>query len=105
LGWWPELLAFSSQKGAVTAEFMLLFPTVVLALAGILGVFQLGLTQLQLSRDAFSQARQIAIGNQLVDQLGSSFKVRHSGRWACVTATKQLVIKMEAEACLMKHGH
>jgi Flp pilus assembly protein TadG len=97
-------LVFSSQKGAVTAEFMLLFPTVVLALAGILGVFQLGLTQLQLSRDAFTQARQLAIGNQLADQPGSFFEIRQSGKWVCVTATKQLVLKLEAEACLMKHG-
>ena len=88
----------------MTAEFMLLFPTVVLALAGILGVFQLGLTQLQLSREAFSQARQLAIGNQLADQPGSFFEVRQTGKWVCVTATKQLVIKMEAEACLMNHG-
>lgn len=88
----------------MTAEFMLLFPTVVLALAGILGVFELGLTQLQLSREAFSQARQLAIGNQLADQPGSFFEVRQSGKWVCVTATKQLVVKMEAEACLMKHG-
>ena len=88
----------------MTAEFMLLFPTVVLALAGIRGVFQLGLTQLQLSREAFSQARQLAIGNQLADQPGSFFEVRQSGKWVCVTATKQLVVKMEAEACLMKHG-
>ncbi|MDH4397326.1 MAG: hypothetical protein QE275_01950 [Actinomycetota bacterium] len=88
----------------MTAEFMLLFPTVVLALAGILGVFQLGLTQLQLSRDAFTQARQLAIGNQLADQPGSFFEIRQSGKWVCVTATKQLVLKLEAEACLMKHG-
>ncbi len=94
----------SSQKGAVTAEFMLLFPTVVLALAGFLGVFQLGLTQLQLSREAFSQVRQLAIGNQLADQPGISFEVSHSDRWVCVTAIKQLVLKLEAEACLLKHG-
>ena len=25
LDWWPELLVFNDQKGAVTAEFMLLF--------------------------------------------------------------------------------
>jgi Flp pilus assembly protein TadG len=97
-------LVFSSQKGAVTAEFMLLFPTVVLALAGILGVFQLGLTQLQLSREAFTQARQLAIGNQLADQPGSFFEIRQSGKRDCLTATKQLALKMEAEACLMKHG-
>lgn len=83
---------------------MLLFPTLVLALAGILGVFQLGLTQLQLSREAFSQARQLAIGNPLSELPGTSFDISRSGRWVCVTASKQLLIELEAEACLFKHG-
>jgi Flp pilus assembly protein TadG len=97
-------LVFSSQKGAVTAEFMLLFPTVVLALAGILGVFQLGLAQLQLSREAFSQARHLAIGNELGERLGSTFEVSEEGKWVCVTATKQLLLELEARACLIRHG-
>lgn len=42
MDWWQELLVFSNQKGAVTAEFMLLFPTVVLALAGFFGGLSAG---------------------------------------------------------------
>lgn len=83
---------------------MLLFPTLVLALAGILGVFQLGLTQLQLSREAFSQARQLAIGNPLTELPDTAFEVSGSGKWVCVTASRQLLIELEAEACLLKHG-
>ncbi len=97
-------MAFSSDRGAVTAEFMLLFPTLVLALAGILGVFQLGLTQLQLSRDAFSQARQLAIGNSIAQLPGTTFESQELGKWVCVTASKKLFIDLEAQACLMKHG-
>ncbi len=104
MDWWRELLAFSSERGSVTAEFMLLFPTLVLALAGILGVFQLGLTQLQLSREAFSQARELAIGNQLAKLPGTSFEVTESGNWICVTASRKLLIEVEAEACQFKHG-
>jgi Flp pilus assembly protein TadG len=104
LDWWQEPLVFSSQKGAVTAEFMLLFPTVVLALAGILGVFQLGLAQLQLSGAAFSQARQLSIGNQLLEIPGTTFQVTESGRWVCVTAAKSLLIDLEVKSCLLKHG-
>jgi hypothetical protein len=88
----------------VTAEFMLLFPAVVLALAGILGVFQLGLTQLQLSREAFSQARSLSIGGELVNRSDILFTVSHRERLVCVSATKNLVFKLEAEACLFKHG-
>jgi hypothetical protein len=104
LDWWRELLAFSSEKGAVTAEFMLLFPTLMLALAGILGVFQLGLTQLQLARDAFTQTRLLAIGHPLERLEDTSYKVTESGKWVCVTASKKLLIELEAQACLLKHG-
>ncbi len=97
-------MVFSSDKGAVTAEFMLLFPTLVLALAGILGVFQLGLTQLQLSREAFSLARELAVGNQLTALAGTSFEVTESGRWICVTTSRKLLFEVEAEACQFKHG-
>ena len=104
LDWWPGLLVFSSQKGAVTAEFMLLFPTVVLALAGTLGVFQLGVAQLSLSREAFLQARQLALGNALEASPGVSLTESVEGRYVCVSAFKKLFIELEAEACLPKHG-
>ena len=104
LDWWPGLLVFSSQKGAVTAEFMLLFPTVVLALAGTLGVFQLGVAQLSLSREAFLQARELAIGNEPEASPGVSLTERLDGRFVCVNAVKKLMFTLEAEACLPKHG-
>ncbi len=97
-------MVFSNQKGAVTAEFMLLFPTVVLALAGFLGFFQLGLVQLQLGRDAFTQARELSIGNQLQKIPNTKFRSNQDGRWVCVTAVRELPIAMEVEACLLKHG-
>jgi Flp pilus assembly protein TadG len=97
-------LVFSNQKGAVTAEFMLLFPTLVLTLAGILGVFQLGLAQLQLSGAAFAQARHLSIGNQRLEIPGTTFQVVESGRWVCVTATKSFIFDLEVESCLLKHG-
>lgn len=104
LGWWPELLVFSSQKGAVTAEFMLLFPTVVLALAGTLGVFQLGVAQLSLSREAFLQARQLAIGNDPEASPDVSLTERLDGRFVCVSAVRNYLFELKAEVCLPKHG-
>ena len=104
LDWWPELLVFSDQKGAVTAEFMLLFPTVVLALAGVLGVFQLGVVQLELTRDAFTQARQLSIHGSLLPIAGAEFKSFRQGQLVCVVAQKRLAIDLEARACLFQHG-
>ena len=104
LDWWPELLVFSDQKGAVTAEFMLLFPTVVLALAGVLGVFQLGLAQLELTRDAFTQARQISINRSPLQIQGAKIQSFREGQLVCVVAQKTLAIDLEAKVCLFQHG-
>lgn len=104
LDWWPGLLVFSDQKGAVTAEFMLLFPTVVLALAGVLGVFQLGVAQLELTRDAFTQARQLSMKESLLPIEGVEFKSYRDGQLVCVVAQKKLAIDLEATACLFQHG-
>ena len=104
LDWWRVPLAFSNQKGAVTAEFLLLFPTVVLTLAGILGVFQLGVAQLALAREAFTQARAISIGEPISESPGLSLRSWSEGKLTCVEATRQLVFKLEAEACYFEHG-
>ena len=104
LDWWPGLLVFSDQKGAVTAEFMLLFPTVVLALAGVLGVFQLGVAQLELTRDVFTQARQLSINRSLLPIEDAQFKSYRDGQLICVVGQKRLAIDLEARACLFQHG-
>jgi len=104
LDWWPELLVFSDQKGAVTAEFMLLFPTVVLALTGVLGVFQLGVAQLELSRDAFTLARQLSIGGSLTPVEGIEVHSYREGQLVCVIAQKKIAFGLEARACLFQHG-
>lgn len=104
LDWWPELLVFSDQKGAVTAEFMLLFPTVVLALAGILGVFQLGVAQLELARNAFTQARQLSINGSMLPIPESTFESYTDGKWVCVITRRTFVIALKEKACLYQHG-
>ena len=83
---------------------MLLFPTVVLALAGLLGVFQLGVAQLELTRDAFTQARQLSINESLLPIEGAQFKSYRDGKLVCVNAQKRLAIDLEATACLFQQG-
>ena len=83
---------------------MLLFPAIVLALAGILGVFQLGLVQLALDREAFMQARQISMGKEASDFPGISIAKSSEGKWVCVTAEREVLFRLEAKACLLKHG-
>lgn len=83
---------------------MLLFPTVVLALAGILGIFQLGVAQLELARDAHTQARQLSINGEMLPKPGVEFESYRDGHWVCVIARKKLAIALEEEACLYQHG-
>jgi hypothetical protein len=97
-------LAFSDQKGAVTAEFMLLFPTVVLALAGFLGIFQLGLAQMELARNAFTQARQLSINGSSLPMPEVSFESYWEGQWVCVIASRKIVFALKEKACLYQHG-
>lgn len=97
-------MVFSDQKGAVTAEFMLLFPTVVLGLAGILGVFQLGLAQMELARNAFTQARELSIAGSMLQIPGSTFESYTEGQWVCVIARKRFVFDLQERACLFQHG-
>lgn len=97
-------LAFSKDEGAVTAEFMLLTPTIVLALAGALGLFQLGLERLALSQSAFYEARSQAIGHGSIEQAGIDFQTRTQGQLLCVTASKSLLFKIEESGCYLIHG-
>ena len=83
---------------------MLLFPTVVLALAGVLGVFQLGVAQLELTRDAFTQSRQLSIKESLLPIEGAQFESYRDGQLVCVVAQRKLVIDLEATACLFQNG-
>ena len=96
--------AFSDDKGAVTAEFMLLLPTVILGLAGFLAIFQLGLVRIEISQLAFYQARLWSIGNEDLNVEGVSFSSELDGQLLCVTATKKSIIEVSESACYLAHG-
>ncbi len=50
-------MGFSSDKGAVTAEFMLVTPALILAVATLLGLFPLALSAIKLEVEAMQLAR------------------------------------------------
>jgi len=104
LVWWHVPSAFSDEKGAVTAEFMLLLPAAVLGLAGFLAIFQLGLVRIEISQLAFFQARLWSIGNEDLDFEGVSFSSELDGQLLCVTATKKTIIEISESACYLAHG-
>ena len=98
------LLAFSREDGAVTAEFMLISPTIVLALAGALGLFQLGLERLTLSQLAFYEARSQAIGFEAKSDSETVFQTTIEGQLLCVTATRNSLLRIQEKGCYLIHG-
>jgi Flp pilus assembly protein TadG len=97
-------LVFHSDKGAVTAEFMLLLPALILLLAGGIGMFQLGLQRIALEVSAFEITRAVAIGFEPELEPGLEMRVSQEGRTKCVSVTKDLLFKLESKRCLIPYG-
>ncbi|MEY3561689.1 MAG: hypothetical protein RL068_841 [Actinomycetota bacterium] len=94
----------TSEKGAVTAEFVLLWPTILLGLAGVGFLFQLGLARLELSLLAFQQARALVVSGEVSTSGNASLHVETDSRWVCVSATRQMAFEVSETACFMRHG-
>jgi Flp pilus assembly protein TadG len=97
-------LGFSSEKGAVTAEFMLLLPALALLLASALGLFQLGLERMSLEVSAFEIARAKAIGFEPELDANLEIKTQQEGRFQCVTVSKQNLVPIAATSCMIPYG-
>jgi Flp pilus assembly protein TadG len=97
-------LGFSSEKGAVTAEFMLLLPALALLLASALAIFQLGLDRISLEVSAFEIARANAIGFEQEIETELEITTEQEGRFACVTVSKMNLVRMAATSCMIPYG-
>jgi Flp pilus assembly protein TadG len=97
-------LDFSSDRGAVTAEFMLLLPALLFLLAATLGIFQIGLERIWLEVRAFEAARTAAIGFTALAAENLEIQVREEGRFRCVTVSKTGLLRLEATRCMIPYG-
>lgn len=79
-------------------------PTVVVVLAGAIGLFQLGVARLELSQLAFFQARSQAIGLELEAIPSTEFETEVKGQLLCVSASKKLLITLRESGCYLIHG-
>ena len=90
-----------NQKGAVTAEFMLLMPAAILAVTLLLGSFTLALERVKFEFEAFQFARSYLYG------LGSEsheFLERRKGNLMCVEVLSNSPFSFRSEYCLYKIG-
>jgi Flp pilus assembly protein TadG len=96
-------LAFRSDKGAVTAEFMLVTPALILAVTLLLGLFPLALSAIKLELTAMQLSRLHSLGESVSAPAGYEMFTYSKGRYECLVLKSTLLI-LESEYCAMSVG-
>lgn len=94
----------NNEKGAATAEFMLLLPTFIIGLAALLALTGWQVERLELSSLSFSAERAESIGIDWSPPEGVSVKSFEDGRYQCVELSKTSLLPMVVRACAFKFG-
>lgn len=90
-----------NEKGAVTAEFMLLMPAAILAVTLLLGFFNLALERVKFEFEAFQFARSYFYG---LEPTGLEFAESSQGDLSCVEVVSGLPLQFRSEWCLFPIG-
>lgn len=94
----------NNEKGAATAEFMLLLPTFVIGLAAFLALTNWQVERLELSTLAFSAVRAQTVGAEWSAPKGVSANAFQDGRYSCVELSKAALLPMRVRACALQFG-
>ena len=94
----------ASDRGAVTAEFMLLLPALIMLFSVVLGSVSLAVERIALQYTAFEIARQSAIGIDVPVDSALRVDFSNEGRLECFRVQKQLVIPISTKICLLPIG-
>lgn len=100
----PSVSAKTDQ-GAVTAEFMMLAPVIVLGVSVVLGAVSLGFGRLELQALSFSVARQDAMGLQVPTLEGIEVEIDRVDRLSCIQLSKTSMIPIQARSCQLILGY
>ena len=90
-----------NQKGAVTAEFMLLMPAAILAVTLLLGFFTLALDRVKFELEAFQFARSYFYG---LETPALEFEETSLGEISCVEVIAASPFGFRSRYCLFKTG-
>lgn len=101
--------AKSSESGAVTAEFMLLIPWLMVFLATSIGIFQIGLKQLELTHSAGQIARLVARSDELLlpeefESVPFDVELMEDAGLVCAELADPVWRFLEARACAPSLG-
>jgi Flp pilus assembly protein TadG len=95
---------FSSDHGAVTAEFMLLLPALIMLFATVLGSVVFATDRIALEARGFEAARSLALGLDLRAEEGIEIEKSVEGALTCAKITKQSLMPMSTKLCVMQVG-
>jgi Flp pilus assembly protein TadG len=95
---------FSSDHGAVTAEFMLLLPALIMLFATVLGSVVFATDRIALEARGFEAARSLALGLDLRAEEGIEIEKSVEGALTCARITKQSLMPMSTKLCVMQVG-
>ena len=90
-----------NQKGAVTAEFMLLMPAAILAVTLLLGFFTLALDRVKFELEAFQFARSYFYG---LETPGLEFEKWTVGELECVEVISDSPLGFRSRYCAFMIG-
>lgn len=96
-------MAFRSEKGAVTAEFMLVTPAMILAVTLLIGLFPLALAGIKLELTAMQLARLHTFGQLVEAPAGHTLEISQRGRLECLSLRFD-ALPMESEYCAIPIG-
>ena len=94
----------ASDQGAVTAEFMLLLPALIMLFATVLGSVAFATDRIALEAKGFEAARSLAIGLDLLAEQGIEIEKSVEGALTCAKISKQSLIPMSTKLCVMQVG-
>lgn len=94
----------ANERGAVTAEFMLLFPALISVVAILMFGLQLGLSAIALEREVAVVARQLGYGFAPTPLQQYELRSWHEGPLVCAELTKQGLIPIRSEQCVFRAG-
>lgn len=91
----------SDDSGAVTAELMLLMPTLFVGVGIIGALFSVSLDRITLERDTAAALREVSIGRELVVPEGITAKSWSEGRLMCLEFVKADLLMISSKHCAL----
>ena len=98
------LLALDSDRGAVTAEFMLLLPSLIIMFTFALGSVTFATERIAIESKVFEVTRAISLGQEPVVDHEYRLTRFVEGRKVCVTLSRQLLLPIQSTLCMLPVG-